>query len=133
MRSLMLTLLSALTLGACSGQPDPNFGGTVTTATGEAGLVKVELRTDVAPQRGRVLAHLRVMNAKTSAAVDGATVVVVPFMPAMGHGAHAPTVTPKGDGVYDVDADLYMPGRWELRTTVSGPTSDRVVPALDVQ
>jgi hypothetical protein len=133
MRSTLLALavLSVLGLSACASSNE--FGGAFATANGESGLVKVEVRTDLAPQRGRIIAHLKVIDAKTNAAVDGATVVVMPFMPAMGHGAHTPLVTPKGDGIYDVDADLYMPGRWELRTTVTGPMSDRAVPAIDVQ
>jgi len=133
MRTTLSLIALAAALGACASTPDGGFGGAFATADGEAGLVKVEVRTDTAPQRGRVLAHLTVLDAKSRAPIDGANVVVVPFMPAMGHGSHTPMVTAKGNGVYDVDAELYMPGRWELRTTVSGPMSDRAVPSIDVK
>jgi nitrogen fixation protein FixH len=66
--------------------------------------------------------------------VDGLGFSVVPWMPAMGHGASVtPSVTPRGGGVYDVsNVVLFMPGRWELRTTFSA-THDGVTPAFDIQ
>jgi hypothetical protein len=55
-------------------------------------------------------------------------------MPAMNHGAIAPTIEAQGDGTYLVtDLDIYMAGHWELRTSVSGPATDHVTPSFDIE
>jgi hypothetical protein len=46
----------------------------------------------------------------------GATVSILLWMPAMGHGSSPVTVTPQGEGVYSVSkAYFIMPGDWEVR------------------
>lgn len=65
-----------------------------------------------------------------SAPLLGATLAVVPWMPAHGHGSSVtPTVTEKGQGEYSISEIVYgMPGDWELRIDVSaGQLSDRFV------
>ena len=65
---------------------------------------------------------------------DGLAVGTQPWMPAHGHGTAAvPSVTAQGDGLYwAMPVSLYMAGRWELRTTISGDVTDRVVFMVDV-
>jgi hypothetical protein len=52
----------------------------------------------------------------------------------MNHGAPiSPTVVSRGDGTYLVtEVDLFMPGHWELRMSLTGSTSDDAVLAVDV-
>jgi hypothetical protein len=107
------------------------------TASSDSGALSFELRTGPAqpPSRGTCDVEYRIVDAATGQPVDGLALDVVPWMVTMGHGSSGkPTVTAKGDGRYVArDVSLYMPGRWELRTTVGGPRADRAAPALDVQ
>ena len=107
-----------------------------TTVTSESGNLKVELRTssDQPPPRGTVPIELSVTDS-SGARVDDLTVTVVPFMPAMGHGASVkPTVEAKGGGRYLLsNVTLFMPGRWEIRTSFTGKATDHATPTLDVQ
>jgi hypothetical protein len=61
-----------------------------------------------------------VTDAHSNAPIDGLTVEIVPWMPTMGHGSSAiPIVTAAGSGAYLVtDLTLFMPGTWQLRTTL---------------
>jgi hypothetical protein len=56
-------------------------------------------------------------------------------MPSMGHGTSTnPTVTPTGDGHYEVsNMELMMAGSWELRTTITGSTQDAATIPLTVR
>ena len=71
---------------------------------------------------------------KTGNPVDGLTVSVTPWMPAIGHGQSAlVTVTPKGKGVYAVaPLAFFMAGEWELVTKIEGPMSDSANPSFYV-
>jgi hypothetical protein len=106
----------------------------VSTATA-AGALTVAVRTapDQPPARGISSWELTVTDA-SGKPVDGLTVGAVPWMPAHGHGSSVePTVTARGGGVYDVEnVVLFMPGRWELRTTFAGPVSDSLTVDVDV-
>jgi hypothetical protein len=55
-------------------------------------------------------------------------------MPLMGHGSSVtPLVKETGGGVYEVsDVVLFMPGLWELRTTLTGEVSDHVAPQFEI-
>lgn len=65
---------------------------------------------------------------------DGLSVALVPYMPSMGHGTSATTVTPEGGGKYLVsEMYLFMPGVWELKTTITGPVSDHAEPTFQLQ
>jgi len=68
------------------------------------------------------------------ASIDGLSIDVTPWMPAMGHGASVqPTVTPQGEGKYLVDnVYLFMPGVWELRSVFAGSSTDRAAPSFQV-
>lgn len=62
--------------------------------------------------------------------VQGAKISVTPWMPEMGHGMFSPpTVTEKGNGLYEVsDVVLVMGGHWEFRIHIQwGEKEDDVV------
>jgi hypothetical protein len=103
---------------------------------GTSGALHVELRS--APNQpllsGLDCIELVVTDAQTGAPVDGLTVAMTPWMPAMGHGADVtPQVTALGDGRYVfTDVSLFMPGEWELRTQITGAMTDSVDPTFNV-
>jgi hypothetical protein len=105
------------------------------TVTSDGGAVTIAFRTapQQPPGRGVVTAELTVTTAD-GAPVDGLDLSVVPWMPAMGHGASVvPTVTAESGGRYVVsNVALFMPGQWELRTTVSGAVHDSAVLILQI-
>jgi hypothetical protein len=118
--------------GANSFAPEP-----YTTVTSDTGKLRVEVRTapDQPPSRGALRAQLVVVDDVTGTPRGDVSVSVLPWMAAMGHGTSVtPTVTPRGDGTYELsDLMLFMPGRWELRLTISGAVADSAAPILDVQ
>jgi hypothetical protein len=59
----------------------------------------------------------------SGAPVDG-TLTITPFMPDHGHGAPTiATITPKGDGSYDVSGiNLSMRGVWQITITIASAT-----------
>ena len=103
----------------------------------DSGKLRIEIRTapDQPPTRGTSSVEMRVVEVATETPVDGIAFTVVPWMPAHGHGSSVkPTVTAAGGGRYVLtNVDLFMPGRWELRTTFSGGANDSAAPAFDVQ
>jgi hypothetical protein len=104
------------------------------TATSDTGSLTVDVRTcPDPPSRGTNSVELFVAQASDGTPVDGLQLDVVPFMPAMGHGTSTPTIMAEGGGKYLVtEVYLYMPGVWQLRTTISGPLSDHVAPSVSV-
>lgn len=117
--------------GAAAGFPANAF----VTVASTSGALSVDVRSSPQPpERGVVDVEYTVHDA-SGKPVDGLTVVVTPWMVSHGHGASVrPTVTAQGQGKYLVTGvSLFMAGRWELRTEVSGPTSDSLAPAFEVQ
>jgi hypothetical protein len=109
--------------------------------TSDSGMLAVEVRTAPQPPvRGTDTVELTITSATDGSPVDGLDLEVQPWMPAMNHGTSAtPIVTPKGDGKYLVtQLYLFMPGLWQLRTTLSATandsstTTDHVVPAFTI-
>jgi hypothetical protein len=108
---------------------------TYATTTSDAGALRIEIRTSPQPPtRGTNAVELTIASAADGSPVDGLTLQVTPWMPAMNHGAQdVPGVTAEGGGKYLLpQVDCFMPGHWELRTTFSGPMTDHATPALDV-
>lgn len=73
---------------------------------------------------------LEVRRADDDSAVEGATVTVTPWMPAMGHGlADDVTVEELGGGLYGATCMFSMSGTWELQVHVDddGTEGDAVV------
>jgi hypothetical protein len=101
------------------------------------GAVIFEVRTAPTqpPSRGATSVEYRITD-EHDRPIDGLNVEVVAWMPEMAHGASArPQVVAEGDGRYVVDeVDLYMPGRWELRTSffAGGAIDDDAVVSLQI-
>ena len=130
---LLATVVSACSAGDAAAPPDSFSGAPLVTVATDAGKANIAIRTSPSPPtRGVNTIELSITDAH-GAPVDGLTLTIVPWMPAHGHGASVkPSLTPLGHGVYLAhDVDLYMPGRWELRTTLSGPIEDRAAPTID--
>lgn len=134
MKRLALALLLA---SACSSDPASTGGfpeEALTTVTSDHGAATIAVRTapDQPPSRGIISVEYTVQ--KGGAPLDGVTFEVVPMMPDMGHGASTtPTVTAEGGGKYLLTGvELYMAGRWELRTTLSGAVDDTAVITLQI-
>ncbi len=85
-------------------------------------VVKVVDATPAPPQKLMNAMTFEVLDAGGQP-VDGATVIVTPFMPDHGHGsAVVPVVEPLGAGKYAVSKLYYaMPGLWRLTVSVQLP------------
>jgi hypothetical protein len=130
---------AAVVLFGCGAAPRSENGSfpaepLATIASVESKLV-IEVRTAPAqpPERGVAAVQL-VVKDRNGILQDGLEVAATPWMPAMGHGASVqPTVASPGKGTYLLDdVYLFMPGRWEIRTSFSGAVTDRATPAFDV-
>ncbi|HEY8074074.1 MAG TPA: FixH family protein [Labilithrix sp.] len=130
----------ALLLAACSSESGAGGDATfpadpITSARSDSGALTLVVRTAPSqpPPRGTCTVELTITDA-TGAPKDGLVLDVVPWMPAHGHGASVrPSVVAKGGGKYvATDVDLFMPGEWELRTDVSGSTTDHAAPQITV-
>jgi len=88
------------------------------------------------PVVGSNSATLTIKDASSGAAVEGATVKVVPWMTVHGHGSPKNArVTEKGSGVYEVN-DLYysMRGAWDLLISIKqGGVEDSASVAVDIK
>lgn len=128
-------LLAAALLVGCTGESDPGgAAGAVafpeepfTTLTSEDGAFALEVRTAPSqpPSRGSIHVDLAIRGADGELR-DDLTLRVVPWMTDMAHGAsEEPDVEELGGGHYELGpVDMFMSGRWELRTTIAGPTKD---------
>ena len=87
------------------------------------------------PIRGTITVKLLVVNAANSVTEDGLKLDVALVMPTMGHGTSViPQISPVGEGIYIVtDVNLFMAGRWNLDTTMSGNINDNVTIPIDLQ
>lgn len=129
MRAWGIVGLVALT--GCVDEAGPEGPRSVTTDEGLYALV-VEVHPDP-PQAGDV--DLTVEIRSDGAAVEGATLLIEPWMPSMGHGiTEPPTIQEAGGGRYDATFVINMPGTWELRLSVDGPAGpDETVLVYEVQ
>jgi len=142
MRSRLVLFAAAFVAGCVGSSPTrgndpPTFPAVpLATTSGQSGAVTVDVRTAPAqpPTRGVLDVELTV-KAGDGAPLDGLTIGVVPWMSAHGHGSSVtPTITPEGGGRYWVsDVDLYMPGEWFLRISISGAVTDEATATLEVE
>ena len=98
----------------------------LTTISSDAAGLVIEVRTSPnLPSRGTNKIELTVTDG-AHVLRDGLTIQATTYMPEMGHGAAVvPSVAAGGSGKYVVsNVDLFMPGRWELRTTIGGSVED---------
>jgi hypothetical protein len=89
-----------------------------------------------APVVGSNRIMLTIRDAGSGAAVEGATVRVVPWMSMHGHGSPKETrVQEKGNGVYEVDDVYYsMEGSWDLLVSIQkGNLEDAAGVAVEVK
>jgi hypothetical protein len=126
---------------ACSsaGASDPGTISETAAAvvTSDQGGLQISVHSapDAQPTRGVNTLRLVVTHVSDGSPVSGLALDVVPWMPAMGHGTSVtPSVAPGPDpGSYDItNVNLFMPGLWEIRTTIGGSTSDHVAPHFDI-
>ena len=137
-RSLLLVLASGLACACGSGASvQEGFGTTpLVTVTSVSGALSIAVFTNPQPPtNGNVGVRYVITNVASSQPVDGLSLSVVPWMPAMGHGTSVvPSVSAAGAGVYNLtNVYLFMPGQWQLRTVMTGGASDSAVPDLMVQ
>jgi len=106
------------------------------SVTSSSGKLRMDVRTapEQPPSRGVQAVELVITDAATGAPETGLLLDVLPWMPAMGHGAPLkPTVMEDPGGVYVVDdVDFFMAGTWELRTTFSGSLADYAAPSFQI-
>ncbi len=124
-------------LAACSAACTSSFpAAPLMTMMSTSGTLRVAVRSEPTqpPELGTSNWSYTITNAETDKPVDGLSIAVVPWMPAMGHGTSTvPQVTEQGDGVYHVDeVVLFMPGQWDLRTAISGADKDDLVVSVDI-
>ena len=132
MSLIRLGVVSAILAGCSSGAPTDSFGSApITTITD--GTLDVQVFGPSPLVRGMVPLKL-VVTDTTGTPVDGLSVLMAPWMPAMGHGAPAPSVTGVGGGTYVAsDIPMSMPGTWQLRTEITGPLCDSFVVVIQVE
>jgi hypothetical protein len=130
----------AMAMGACSSsgpEEATSLGATpLMTVTSQSGDLKIEVRTaPQPPARGTNSVELTITGAADGLPREGLALAVKPWMPTMGHGTSiVPAIAPEGNGKYLVSrVDLYMPGLWQLRLTIPGPTEDYAAPAFQIQ
>ncbi len=135
-KQLTLTLVALAT--GCAASPASPGGEPPLVAVDDVvsqggGYDMTMLAHGTTPTRGNQSMQL-IVTTTAGAAVDGLTIDVVPWMPAMGHGTSlVPQVTALGSGVYEVDdLDLFMAGLWQLRTTFGQPADD-AAPEVEVE
>jgi hypothetical protein len=151
MKTPMVSALACLAFAACGSGPTSSSDDTTCTSasafppsalssvTSDSGNLSVAIHA--APYQplvaGLDCVELVVTDRSTGVGVDGLTLAMTPWMPAMGHGASVtPQVTALGQGRYVfTDVSLFMPGEWQLRTKLSGPpieAGDSVEPTFNV-
>ncbi len=134
----MIKSLALLLCVACASASDPvTTSAPLTTMDSDTGRYHIEVRTtpQQPPVHGVVQVELSIRDTKTGTPLDGATISVVPWMPSHAHGTSVtPTVTALGHGAYRADdVSLYMPGSWQLRTTITAEVTDHATCTLDVR
>ena len=138
--SLLFCALCLLGCGSSSSDDSPMNFGTVpaSSVSSDSGALKIDLLSapDATPTRGVNSLRFVVTHVADGTPATGLDLDVTPWMPAMGHGASVkPTVTPEAEpGVYTAtNVSLFMPGLWEIRTTIGGSMSDHVTPQFEIE
>lgn len=137
--AVAVSLLVSSRLPACSSaSPSPAQAtfpnDPYVEVTSASANLRVAVRTSPQPPPRGTFAVKMTITDRSGAPVEGLSLDVVPWMVAHGHGtAIKPSVTPDGPGEYLVsDVNLFMPGTWELRTSITGRVTDHVAPALAI-
>ena len=132
----MIIMASALGCSAPNAPVEATFPeAPLTTLKSDNGALAIEIRTSPEQPPGRGISSVEyTITDQGGRPRDDLELSVVPWMPAMGHGASTkPTIEAKGEGRYVVSGvSMFMPGRWELRTAISGALQDRTTLALQI-
>ena len=136
-------ILSTLLVGCFGGvdltvTEDSGGGDTWTEGTPvdgvptDGGVYVLALSTEPSPPvTGKTTLHIRVGAGDTAAPVSGATVVVVPFMPEMGHGISGDTdLLEVGDGRYNAEWFYPMAGEWEVEVSIASELGEDAYTAI---
>ncbi len=114
-------------------------GAPAQTVASASGALSIAVWWSPAPPTVGYDASQLAITDQTGAPVSGATLTIVPWMPAHGHGASVqPTVQETAPGVYvATPVDFYMAGTWQLRTRIqragdAAPLDDTAQPGVDV-
>jgi hypothetical protein len=135
-------LLLAVAVAGCSGSSSPASETFATTpaavVTSDANLYRITLFSapDPQPSRGSNSLRLVVTKIADGSPVTGLAVDMVPWMPAMGHGASTKPSVEVGNepGSYvATNVNLFMSGLWELRTSIGGETGDHATAQFDIE
>lgn len=135
-----IALLAMVGAVGCSGAPEVQPGESfpadpLLVAKTAQGSLQIEVRTSPAqpPGRGPIAVEYTITDSGGQPR-DDLDLAVVPWMPAMGHGTSTkPAIEARGDGRYVASGvSLFMPGRWELRTAITGPVKDSTTVVLDI-
>ena len=115
--------------GGSAGAPDPGAfaSSPAATLTSDSGLHRIAVYSapDAQPTRGVNALRIVITNVEGGRPATGLDLDVVPWMPAMGHGASVKPRVETGTepGVFTVTrVNLFMPGLWEIRTSIGGAT-----------
>ena len=126
----------AVLLVACSSAPADTSATPYVVVESDTNAFQVEVRTtpDQPPTHGVLTVDLTITDA-TKAPLVGAKIQMTPWMASHAHGTSVtPTVTELGEGRYRAtNVDLYMPGSWQLRTTIQGAMTDNATLPVDVR
>lgn len=130
--------LAAGCSGGGAADPGPVAAEPASTVTSDSGNYRISVHSapDAQPTRGVNTLQMVVTRAGDGAPAAGLALEVVLWMPAMGHGASVkPSVHAEAAaGVFTVtNVNLFMPGLWEIRTTIGGAASDHATPTFDIR
>jgi len=136
--ALAFVLLAVGCSGGTSGDPGPVAAEPASTVTTDSGAYRVSVHSapDAVPTRGVNTLKMVVSRIADGSPAAGLDLDVVPWMPAMGHGASVkPSVHAEAEpGVFTVtNVNLFMPGLWEIRTTIGGSATDHVTPTFEIR
>ncbi|GAC1351813.1 MAG: hypothetical protein NVSMB1_08480 [Polyangiales bacterium] len=133
-------VLALLLIVSCSGSSDGSSSDlrfparALMIVTSAEGRLKVEVRSSPQPLTRGVGAIELVVTDALGAPQSTLSVTAIPWMVSHGHGTSVtPNVLVMGDGRYVLtNVNFFMPGKWELRTTMSGSVSDHVALSFDI-
>lgn len=138
----LLALFAAAGCGAAPApQPAPLIfdGAPALTVASASGALAVAVWWSPSPPGIGYDASQLAITDQAGEPVVGATVTIVPWMAAHGHGASVlPAVTETAPGIYvAAPVDFYMAGTWQLRTRIqrggdAGNLDDTAQPTVDV-
>jgi YtkA-like len=112
----MLTALMGaclvLLVGCGSDDPAPNLEE---TQVGSASVAKFTIKAEKAPSQGKNDFELSLLDAKSGAPIEGATITVTATMPAMGDGSDGEEVMDQKSGNYHImNVNFMMAGQWKV-------------------